>query len=293
MIKGTGLEGFAARMPERFFDVGIAEGHAVAMAAGMASRGAIPVFAVYSTFLQRSYDMLIHDVAISRLHIVLTVDRAGLVSGDGETHQGIFDVAYLSSIPHMTVMCPASFAELRDMLRYAIYEVAGPVAVRFPRGSEGEYNDGGVDSVKIIRKGNDFTLVTYGTNVNTAIEAARTLEKDGITVGIIKLGRVAPVDTGIINAIKVSIEKSSRLLILEECSSRGSIGESIAASLARQRIKLKCIVLLNTGDIFPPCGDIENLRKLCGIDPDSVCRAIKKELLIPDSPDQAKGRRHE
>ena len=133
MADGTGLNGFAARLPERFFDVGIAEGHAAAMAAGMASRGAIPVFAVYSTFLQRSYDMLIHDIAISGLHVVIAVDRAGLVSGDGETHQGLFDVAYLSAIPGMTILCPSSFAELRDMLRYAIDHVSGPVAVRYPR----------------------------------------------------------------------------------------------------------------------------------------------------------------
>jgi 1-deoxy-D-xylulose-5-phosphate synthase len=266
------------RFPERFFDVGIAEGHAVSMAAGMASRGAIPVFAVYSTFLQRSYDMLIHDVAISKLHVVFAVDRAGIVPGDGETHQGVFDVAYLSSVPNMTVLCPASFAELRDMLRFAVEDIAGPVAIRFPRGGEGAYKDGGVDNVKIVREGKDFTIVTYGTNVNTAIDAANILENDGIMVEIIKLGCINPVDADIIKAIKRSIGKSNRLLILEECASRGSAGESLLASLAKQRAKLKCAILLNTGDIFPPCGETSDLRKLCGIDPDSVCRTIRGEL---------------
>lgn len=114
--------------------MGIAEGHAAAMAAGMAKQGMTPVFAVYSTFLQRSYDMLLHDVALQGLHVVLAVDRAGLVGEDGETHHGLFDPAFLDTIPGMTVLCPASFAELRDMLEYAVYEVKGPVAIRYPRG---------------------------------------------------------------------------------------------------------------------------------------------------------------
>jgi len=275
MTAGTGLENFAIRFPERFFEVGIAEGHAVSMAAGMASRGAIPVFAVYSTFLQRSYDMLIHDVAISNLHVVIAVDRAGLVPGDGETHQGVFDVAYLTSIPGMTVLCPANYAELRDMLRYAVEDVAGPVAVRFPRGDEGEYKDGGTDGVKCIREGCDYTLVTYGVNVNTALEAALILEGDGISVEIIKLGCINPID---IDAIADSVKKTGCLLMLEECSGRGTVGESIVAALAESQTALKSVKLLNTGNIFAPCGKVDELRRLCGIDADSVCRAIKEEL---------------
>ena len=134
MVGGTGLDGFAQAYPGRFFDVGIAEGCAVSMAAGMAKQGAVPVFAVYSTFLQRSYDMLLHDMAIDRLHVVLAVDRAGLVGEDGETHHGVFDVAYLDSIPGITVYAPASFAELDRMLEEAVCRVSGPVAVRYPRG---------------------------------------------------------------------------------------------------------------------------------------------------------------
>jgi len=275
MKAGTGLGGFASRFPERFFDVGIAEGHAVAMAAGMAMRGAIPVFAVYSTFLQRSYDMLIHDIAISGLHVVFAVDRAGLVPGDGETHQGVFDVAYLGSIPGITVLCPASFAELRDMLRYAVNNVSGPVAMRFPRGGEGEYTEGGTDSAKVVLEGKDITLVTYGININTAVEAAGILAPDGISVEIIKLGCIKPVDIG---AIAESVVKTSRLLVLEDCSARGSAGENIVTLLAELHTELKSVILLNTGEIFAPCGDIEELRKLCGIDTDSVCRRIRGEL---------------
>ena len=275
MAAGTGLEGFALRYPERFFDVGIAEGHAVAMAAGMASRGAIPVFAVYSTFLQRSFDMLLHDVAISGLHVVFAVDRAGLVPGDGETHQGVFDVAYLRGVPGMTVLCPASFAELRDMFRYAVEDVPGPVAVRFPRGGEGAYADGGADAVRTLREGEDFTLVTYGINVNTALEAAETLRREGISVEIIKLGCISTVDIG---AIARSTAKTGRLLVLEECSARGSVGECIAASLAEMRAVPESVILMNTGDAFAPCGDVERLRELCGIDALSVCGAIRGDI---------------
>ena len=137
MADGTGLSGFAKEFPERFFDVAIAEGHGVSMSAGLASQGMIPVFAVYSTFLQRGYDELIHDVSLEHLHVVLAVDRAGLVGADGETHHGCFDVLFLSEIPGFTVLCPASFAELRSMLRQAVFELDGPVAVRYPRGGEG------------------------------------------------------------------------------------------------------------------------------------------------------------
>ena len=275
MTTGTGLGGFSERFPERFFDVGIAEGHAAAMAAGMATRGAIPVFAVYSTFLQRSYDMLIHDIAISNLHVVLAVDRAGLVPGDGETHQGLYDVAFLSSIPGMTVMCPASFAELRDMLRFAVGSVDGPVAVRYPRGGEGGYNDGGADKVKRLREGEDFTLVTYGVSINTAIEAAEILAGDGISVEILKLGLICPVD---IDDVVESVAKTGRLMVLEECAGRGCVGVGIAASLSMEAITPLSCILLNTAEMFAPCGEADELRSLYGIDTESVCEAIRREL---------------
>ena len=275
MTAGTGLTGFAARFRNRFFDVGIAEGHAVVMAAGMATRGAIPVFAVYSTFLQRSYDMLIHDVSLCRQHIVFAVDRAGLIPGDGETHQGIFDVAFLCGIPGMTVLCPASFAELRDMLRLAATNLSGPVAVRYPRGSEGSYTGGGTESFRRLREGSDFTLITYGISINTALEAAKALEGDKISVEIIKLGCISPLDIG---PIAKSVKKTNRLLVLEECTGRGAVGERIAAGLAVGNICPKSLILLNIGDSPIPCGSIGELRQLCGIDTESVRSAIKSAL---------------
>ena len=302
MASGTGLTGFAAQFPDRFFDVGIAEGHAAVMAAGMASRGAVPVFAVYSTFLQRAYDMLIHDIAISGLHVVFAVDRAGLVPGDGETHQGVFDAAFLSAIPGITILCPSSFAELRDMLSHAIEKVEGPVAVRYPRGGEGAYKEGGAEAVRIIKEGSDFTLLTYGISINTAVEAASILESEGISIEIIKLGCIAPIDMDVILS---SVRKTERLLVLEECSGCGSIAEHIAASLlsnpgvyaASPRyaswdissgndgeiskfVGLKNFIPLNTGDKFVPCGDIFELRKLCGIDSETVCEKIREAIWL-------------
>jgi 1-deoxy-D-xylulose-5-phosphate synthase len=275
MTDGTGLANFATRFPHRFFDVGIAEGHAVTMAAGMASKGAVPVFAVYSTFLQRAYDMLLHDVAIEGLHVVIAVDRAGLVPGDGETHQGVFDVAFLSTIPGMTVMCPSNFAELRDMLLYAVDVADGPVAMRYPRGCEGAYKDGGADSVKIVREGTDFTLATYGISVNTAVEAAEALAGEGISVEIVKLGCINPLD---IDAIAESTAKTGRLMVLEECAGRGCVGEGMVAALARSGASPGTVLLLNTGDVFAPCGEIDELRELCHLDAGSVCEAIRGEM---------------
>ena len=277
MMTGTGLSGFARRFPERFFDVGIAEGHAAVMAAGMASRGMIPVLAIYSTFLQRSYDMLLHDIAISGLHVVLAVDRAGLVSGDGETHQGLFDVAYLSSVPGMTIFSPSNYAELSDTLRNAVEVAAGPVAVRYPRGGEGAYKDGGADVVKYVRDGKDLTLVTYGRIINTAVEAADKLAGEGISVEIIKLGRIFPVN---IDAIAEAAAKTERLLVLEESSGRGAIGEHIAAELSLRQATPKSIVLMNTGESFAPCGEIDELHRFLGIDAESICRMIRAEVRV-------------
>ena len=275
MASGTGLTGFSARFPDRFFDVGIAEGHAVTMASGMACLGMTPVFAVYSTFLQRSYDMLIHDTAISGLHVVFAVDRAGLVSGDGETHQGVFDIAFLSSVPGMTVLCPANYAELSDMLRYAVKDVAGPAAVRYPRSGEGKYREGGAFKAKRVLEGRDYTVVTYGVNVNTAIEAAETLSHEGISIEIIKLGIICPLD---IKPVAESVGKTGRLLVLEECAGAGCVGERIAAELMGGKTRPKSVILKNTGGMFIPCGEIDELRRLCGIDAESVCRAVREDF---------------
>jgi 1-deoxy-D-xylulose-5-phosphate synthase len=270
MASGTGLVDFASKYPDRFFDVGIAEGHAASMSAGMASQGMIPVFAVYSTFLQRSYDMLLHDVALSNHHVVFGVDRAGLVGGDGETHQGIYDVGFLSTVPNMQIYCPASYRELRDMLRHAVHQAEGPVAVRYPRGAEGRYKDGGVDAAKLLSRGDSLTIVTYGITVNDVLEANERLGGLGISAELIKLGIIRPMDY---TDIEASILKTGRLLVVEESTETGSVGQQIAAFAAARQISMHGIQLLNLGSRFIPHGTPKELRALCGIDAAGIVRA--------------------
>lgn len=268
MQGGTGLNGFAHRFPERFFDVGIAEGHAAAMAAGMAKQGMTPVFAVYSTFLQRSYDMLLHDVALQGLHVVLAVDRAGLVGEDGETHHGLFDPAFLDTIPGMTVLCPASFAELRDMLKYAVYEVKGPVAIRYPRGGEGDYQDGAPrHPAVLLREGMDLTLAGCGTLVNELLDCADRLAADGIRAEVVKLNTITPIP---LELVARSVKKTGRLLAAEEGAEMGGIGQRIAAGLLAAGIPVQGLALASTGRGFVTHGTIPQLRRLCGLDGESL-----------------------
>lgn len=274
MQPGTGLDGFAARFPERFFDVGIAEGHAVTMCAGMAKQGMIPVFAVYSTFLQRSYDMLIHDVALQNLHVVFCVDRAGLVGEDGETHHGVFDVAFLDTVPGMTVLCPASYAELRSMLDYAIHEIKGPVAIRYPRGGEGAYTaDSGLDPAVVLRKGTDVTLAGYGLQVNALLEAAELLERDHISTEVVKLNTITPLQP---YTLFESVERTGNLWFYEETMEFNCVGRRVAAELAIGGVHARYIALRNLGDRVPPQGTVDQLRKMNRLDGAGIAQQVKE-----------------
>ena len=265
MEEGTGLQGFHKKLPERFFDEGIAEGHAAAMAAGMAKQGLKPVFAVYSTFLQRSYDMLQHDVALLHLPVLFAVDRCGLVGADGETHNGVFDVGFLRQVPGMQIWCPASYRELRDMLAEALkYE--GPSAVRYPRGAEGEYNDGGCEPVRTLQEGSDLTILSYGTLINEAIAAAETLKKEGICAKVVKLGRIAPLDLEKIDAVTCD---TGGILVAEECAAPGSVGEALAMHMKRP------FCALNLGDGIVRQGTQAQQRRRAGIDADAILRAAR------------------
>ena len=273
MCSGTGLSDFAKKFPNRFFDVGIAEEHAVAMAAGMAAKGANPVFAVYSSFLQRAYDMMIHDVSLSKLHVVLAVDRAGIVGHDGETHQGVFDVSYLCSVPHMAVFCPANYAELRDMLSLALYRVDGPVAVRYPRGGEGEYiQSAGTAPSTILREGKDITLVAYGVMINNMMQAAKILENAGIDAEVIKLNLINPLDTA---TIVESLKKTGRLLTAEDVCAFGSVGSRLLAACAASGLALKGEKTLDLGDGIVPQGSVNELLKQKGLDAESIASSAK------------------
>ncbi len=271
MAEGTGLQEFAAAWPKRFFDVGIAEGHAVSMAAGMAKQGLIPVFAVYSSFLQRGFDMLLHDAALQNLHVVLAVDRAGLVGPDGPTHHGSQDVCFLTQIPGMTVLCPACFAELRSMLRAAL-SMAGPVAIRYPRGGEGRaYPPWTGAGAVLLRQGSDVTLVSYGTLTDELLTAAAALADRGVQAEVIKLNRIAPLSSA---PVLESVERTGRLLVLEDCREAGSVGQQLAAVLAQAGASPRSLALKNLKGRFAPQGSIPELRRQLGLDAQAVIDAV-------------------
>ena len=276
MADGTGLSGFAKEFPERFFDVAIAEGHGVSMSAGLASQGMIPVFAVYSTFLQRGYDELIHDVSLEHLHVVLAVDRAGLVGADGETHHGCFDVLFLSEIPGFTVLCPASFAELRSMLRQAVFELDGPVAVRYPRGGEGIFRADTSDKpIVSLRQGGDVTLVSYGILVNHLLEAADMLAADGIQAEVVKLNRVSPLEHDVVCD---ALGNRKRLLVLEDSFGAGCVGQRLAAILAEHGMAPEKLILKNLGKAYAPEGSVSQLEHSRGLDAAGVAAAVREAM---------------
>ena len=276
MADGTGLTGFAKEFPERFFDVAIAEGHGVSMAAGLASQGMLPVFAVYSTFLQRSYDMLIHDVALERLHVVLGVDRAGLVGADGETHHGCFDPLFLCTIPGFTVLCPSNFAELRSMLRQALFRLDGPVAVRYPRGGEGAFRTDTSDRpVARLREGGDVTLLGYGVLVNHLLEAAELLGKDGIRAEVVKLNQISPLDH---KTVCECLGSRRTLLVLEDSFGAGCVGQRVAAILAEHGRAPRKLILKNLGKTFAPEGSVAELEHSFGLDAAAVAAAVREAM---------------
>ena len=274
MAEGTGLTAFAAAHPRRFFDVGIAEGHAVTMAAGMAKQGMLPVFAVYDSFLQRGYDMLAQDVSLDKLHVVFAVDRTGLVGADGETHHGCFDALFLSEIPGFTVLCPASFAELRRMLRQALFEIDGPVAVRYPRGGEGDYREdrSGAPVVR-LREGEDVTLLTYGVLVNQALAAADLLERQGVRTEVLKLNQISPLEY---ETLAPWLAGKKLLAVAEDAFGAGCVGQRTAAILAQHGQAPEKLVLINLGKTFLPEGTVPQLEHQAGIDAAGIARAVQE-----------------
>ena len=274
MADGTGLTGFAVEFPRRFFDVGIAEGHGVAMAGGMAKQGLIPVFAVYDSFLQRGYDMLVQDMALEKLHGVLAVDRRGLVGADGETHHGCLD--YLSQIPGMTVLAPASFAELRRMLRRAVLDMTGPVAVRYPRGGEDGYDgDCGDEPVTVLRQGTDAAIVTYGILTGQALWAAELLEKEGVSLRVVKLNRVAPLDG---DGICRALDGVKRVVAAEDQLRAGAVGERLGALLLERGAGIERYALRNAGEALPAQGSTAQLRHVLGLDAEGMAQAVREVL---------------
>lgn len=273
MCAGTGLTGFSERFPQRFFDVGIAEEHAVSMAAGMAKQGLTPVVAIYSGFLQRAYDMLIHDVSLQNLHVVFGVDRAGLVGNDGETHHGAFDISYLRSVPGMQILCPASFAELEEMLDEAVNRMSGPVAIRYPRGGEGRYRESSALPCVRLREGGDITVAAYGTMINTALDAADILEQCGISADVYKLSslHLKPYEQ-----VLKSLERTGALLMPEDVCASSSIADDILACAERHGVGVKYALTPNLGSGIIVQGSVPELMKHCGLDAESLADKVSE-----------------
>lgn len=272
MADGTGLKRFRNMFPERFFDVGIAEEHAVTFAAGLAAAGLKPVFAVYSSFLQRAYDQMLHDVCIQNLPVVFAIDRAGLVGSDGETHQGIFDLSYLSSIPNMTIMAPKNKWELSDMVKYAVGFDA-PIAVRYPRG---EAYDGlkeyrqpiAYGKSEWIYKESDIALFAVGSMVKTAEEVRNELKDNGYSCSLINARFAKPLDEEVLREI---VKRHSVIVTMEENVINGGVGEHVVEFYHRNDLAIK-VEMIAIPDEYVEHGNVDILRKEVGIDKDTIIR---------------------
>ena len=271
MKYGTGLQYFAAKFPQRFFDVGIAEQHAVTFGAGLAKGGKIPVFSVYSSFLQRSYDQLIHDAAIDKLHLVLAVDRAGFVGEDGETHQGMFDIPMLRSIPNVTIYSPSSFAEQTVCLNSALYNADGIAVVRYPKGKELSCPDAFInatDNYHLQKNNTDFLAVGFGRTVNNLYSALDN--ESGIKFDVLKLVKIFPIDNEIISQCM----RYRKIVFFEESLKYGGISEYITAKLMENGYSgaVKTVAV----DNFVPQATIESSMSKYGLDAESMRNTAKR-----------------
>ena len=279
MPGGTGLLKFQERFPNRTFDVGIAEEHAVSMAGGLAKQGMVPVVALYSTFLQRGYDQIMQDIGLLQLHVVLAVDRAGIVGDDGPTHHGVFDVGFLRQVPGMRILTPVSLSEQKAMLRWAVEECTGPVAVRYPRGGEGGYSASdwtgpNGDLVKCHRRGKDVTLVTYGAMLDNVLEAAVELSRQGIEATVLRLLTVSPLPA---REVLGKMSHNRCLIVAEEASAKSGIRDELAMEL--RRLCPECRVDgVDLGWDFVPHGSVKELRADCGLDGRSIAEFTKEVL---------------
>lgn len=274
MPDGTGLKRFSNVYPERFFDVGIAEQHAVTFAAGLAAGGMIPIVAVYSSFLQRAYDQVLHDVCIQNLPVVFAIDRAGLVGSDGETHQGIFDLSYLSSIPNMQVMAPKNKWELSDMMKFAV-KFGAPIAVRYPRGEayDGlpEYREPiSYGKSEMIYEEKDIALLAVGSMVKTAVILREMLKEQGYSVTLVNGRFIKPIDTEMIDRL----QKNHKLIVtMEENVASGGYGEKVLAYMNEKQYD-NDFMSVCIPDEYVEHGNVDLLKKEIGIDADSVMKRI-------------------
>ncbi len=278
MPQGTGLDGFAAAHPDRFFDVGIAEQHAVTFAAGLATEGFKPVVAVYSTFLQRAYDQVLHDVCLQNLPVVFAMDRGGLVGEDGPTHHGVFDMSFLRNVPNMVLMAPKDENELQRMLKTAL-DHHGPSAIRYPRGEgagvelDDELKPLEMGKGELLRPGKDLVIVGIGSTVQCAMEAAGRLQALGIEAAVINARFVKPLDSEL---ILTWARKTGAVLTVEENMLQGGFGSAVLEMFEEESFFPQAFKRLGICDFFVPHGNQTLLRNLCGIDSEAIERAAIK-----------------
>jgi 1-deoxy-D-xylulose-5-phosphate synthase len=276
MGSGTGIDKLGREIPNRTYDVGIAEQHAVTFAGGMATEGYIPVVAIYSTFLQRGYDEILHDVCLQNLHVVFALDRGGLVGADGPTHHGVFDFAYLRPMPNITVMAPKDENELQHMLVTAV-DHPGPIALRYPRGEgwgvalDSEAKRLEIGKAELLRDGSDIVIAAIGQTVMPALRAAQDLAPLGINAAVVNARFVKPLDTELLSSL---LTRVPRLLTVEDHVISAGFGSAVIEFLADADINGVEIRRLGVPDRFIPHGTQEELRKMCGFDKDAIAQAV-------------------
>ncbi len=279
MKDGTGLTEFQKQYPDRFFDVGIAEQHAIGFAAGMAKAGMIPVVPIYSSFYQRAYDQVIHDVAIQELPVVMCVDRAGTVGADGETHQGLLDMAFFRLVPNLSILAPKDFKELEDMLEFAV-NLGKPVVIRYPRGGEDNYrfnseNQIELGKAELLKDGEDITIIAIGKMVARAMKIAEKLQKEDIKAAVINSRFLKPLDK---EKIKEFVIKTKIVVTIEDGTIINGLATAVSEVITENGIKDKKILNYAYPDKFIQHGSVAELEKIYGLDEEKIYHDILKEL---------------
>jgi 1-deoxy-D-xylulose-5-phosphate synthase len=280
MPEGTGLAKFAQAYPDRFFDVGIAEQHGVTFAAGMATEGLKPVVAIYSTFLQRAYDQVLHDVCLDRLPVVFAIDRGGIVGEDGSTHHGLFDLSYLRCLPNMVIMAPADENELQHMLATAI-DHDGPIAFRYPRGTatgkplDEECKSLPLGKAKTLTNGDDVLILAIGKSVIDALEAASVLAEQGVSATVVNCRFVKPLDRELISSLATRIP---RVITVEENALQGGFGSGVLEELNAAGVSGIRLERIGVADTFVEHGSQKLLRSLYGIDSEAIVKTALKMM---------------
>lgn len=276
MKDGTGLGEFAKKFPKRFFDIGIAEQHALGLAAGMAKEGMIPVVPIYSSFYQRCYDQVIHDIAIQKLPVIMCVDRAGIVGADGETHQGTLDMAFFRLVPNLVILAPKDFKELKEMLTFAV-TLNKPVVIRYPRGGEDSYKIEKQEKIKlgraeILKEGTDLSIIAIGKMVARAMKLADKLEKEGIQAEVINARFLKPIDK---ETMKKSIEKTKNVVTIEDGTVINGLATAIEEIILEEKLENVTIQKYAYPDKFIKHGGVEELEKIYGLDEEEILEKIR------------------